>query len=99
MSKGEVGLDQYEVRKWDGWYWFITLALLAHASLTVLRALALRTSAGEKGGGPSACRLGAGARRNLDAPHRVGSATTPPGLDLELGTTPGTTPAPVRVAA
>jgi SRSO17 transposase len=34
-AKGEVGLDQYEVRKWTGWYRHITLALLAHAFLTV----------------------------------------------------------------
>jgi SRSO17 transposase len=47
-AKGEVGLDQYEVRKWDAWYRFITLALLAHASLTVLRSRALLT--GGKGG-------------------------------------------------
>ena len=32
-AKGEVGLDQYEVRKWDGWYRHITLAMLAHACL------------------------------------------------------------------
>jgi SRSO17 transposase len=37
-AKGEVGLDQYEVRSWHGWYRHITLALLAHAFLTVLRA-------------------------------------------------------------
>jgi SRSO17 transposase len=30
-AKGEVGLDQYEVRSWQGWYRHITLALLAHA--------------------------------------------------------------------
>ena len=24
-AKGEVGLDQYEVRKWTGWYRHITL--------------------------------------------------------------------------
>jgi SRSO17 transposase len=42
-AKGEVGLDQYEVRRWDAWYRFITLALLAHAYLTVLRARALLT--------------------------------------------------------
>jgi SRSO17 transposase len=35
-AKGEVGLDQYEVRSWQGWYRHITLALLAHAYLTVL---------------------------------------------------------------
>ena len=36
-AKGEVGLDQYEVRKWAGWYRHITLALLAHAYLAVIR--------------------------------------------------------------
>ena len=39
-AKGEVGLDQYEVRRWPGWYRHITLALLAHAYLTVTRAQA-----------------------------------------------------------
>ncbi len=37
-AKGEVGLDQYEVRTWTGWYRHITLALWAHAFLTVQRA-------------------------------------------------------------
>lgn len=37
-AKGEVGLDQYEVRSWAGWYRHITLAMLAHAYLTVVRA-------------------------------------------------------------
>ena len=32
-----MGLDQYEVRKWDGWYRHITLAMLAHAYLAVVR--------------------------------------------------------------
>ena len=36
-SKGDVGLDQYEVRSYDGWYKHITLACLAHAFLTVLK--------------------------------------------------------------
>jgi SRSO17 transposase len=39
-AKGEVGLDQYEVRGWRAWYRHITLALLAHAILVVLRAQA-----------------------------------------------------------
>ena len=39
-AKGEVGLDEYEVRKWQGWYRHITLSLLAHAYLTVTRATA-----------------------------------------------------------
>lgn len=37
-AKGEVGLDQYEVRNWTGWHRHITLALFAHAFLTVQRA-------------------------------------------------------------
>ncbi|MDP9381305.1 MAG: IS701 family transposase [Chloroflexota bacterium] len=36
-AKGECGLDEYEVRKWDAWHRHITLALLAHAFLTVIR--------------------------------------------------------------
>ncbi len=36
-AKGECGLDQYEVRHWQGWYRHITLALLAHAVLVTLR--------------------------------------------------------------
>ncbi len=48
-AKGEVGLDQYEVRKWTGWYRHITLALLAHAFLTVTRAQAVGSD-GQKGG-------------------------------------------------
>jgi SRSO17 transposase len=36
-AKGEVGLDEYEVRRWQNWYRHITLALLAHAFLAVTR--------------------------------------------------------------
>jgi SRSO17 transposase len=36
-AKGAVGLDEYEVRKWGAWYRHITLALLAHAYLAVIR--------------------------------------------------------------
>ena len=46
-AKGEVRLDQYEVRRWDGWYRHITLAMLAHAYLTVIRHQVLEP--GEKG--------------------------------------------------
>ena len=36
-GKSEVGLDEYEVRSWTGWYRHITLAMWAHAFLTVIR--------------------------------------------------------------
>jgi SRSO17 transposase len=47
-AKGEVGLDQYEVRRYEAWYRHITLCLLAHAFLEVTRATANATAA--KGG-------------------------------------------------
>ena len=37
-SKGERGMDHYEVRHWQGLYRHITLAMLAHAVLAVLQA-------------------------------------------------------------
>jgi SRSO17 transposase len=37
-AKGEVGLDHYQVRRYDAWYRHITLACWAHAFLTVTRA-------------------------------------------------------------
>jgi SRSO17 transposase len=43
-GKGEVGLDHYQVRRYDGWYRHMTLAMFAHAFLTATRA-----SAGKKG--------------------------------------------------
>jgi SRSO17 transposase len=48
-TKGEVGLDQYEVRVWSAWYRHITLALFAHAFRTVVRAQA-QLAAYEQGG-------------------------------------------------
>ena len=45
--RGQVGLDQYEVRKWDCWYRHITLAMLAQAFLSVIRHQAMEL--GEKG--------------------------------------------------
>jgi SRSO17 transposase len=51
QAKGEVGMDQYEVRTWEAWHRFITLCLLAHALLAVLRTRALADQAheGKKG--------------------------------------------------
>jgi SRSO17 transposase len=49
-AKGEVGLDQYEVRRWDAWHRHVTFALLAHAYLEATRLAAARE--GGKGGEP-----------------------------------------------
>lgn len=48
QAKGEVGMDHYEVRTWTAWHRFITLCLLAHSLLVILRAQA---QAGEGGDG------------------------------------------------
>ena len=42
-----MGLDQYEVRRWDGWYRHITLAMLAQAYPSVIKHQAMEP--GEKG--------------------------------------------------
>ncbi len=39
-AKQEVGLADYEVRSWTGWHRHITLSMLAHAVLAVVRKLA-----------------------------------------------------------
>jgi SRSO17 transposase len=49
QAKGEVGLDQYEVRKWEAWHRHATLCLLAHAYLVVMRRAARQEERGQKG--------------------------------------------------
>jgi SRSO17 transposase len=49
QAKGEVGLDQYEVRKWEAWHRHATLCLLAHAYLVVIRQAARREEFAKKG--------------------------------------------------
>jgi SRSO17 transposase len=40
-AKGQLGLDHYQVRTWTGWYRHMTLAIAAHAWLTVTAVLAV----------------------------------------------------------
>jgi SRSO17 transposase len=44
-AKNEVGLDQYQVRRYDAWYGHITLAMAAAAFLVVTRAVELAKGA------------------------------------------------------
>jgi SRSO17 transposase len=48
-AKGEVGLDHYEVRKWEAWHRHVTLCLLAHAFLAVTRRLAEEEGSPKRG--------------------------------------------------
>jgi SRSO17 transposase len=67
-AKGEVGLDQYEVRSWTGWHRHVTLAMLAHAYLAVVREAALGGSdAGRPGRGAAAADRAGGAAAGVAA--------------------------------
>jgi SRSO17 transposase len=47
-AKGEVGLDQHQVRRWRSWYRYTTLAMLAHAILAVIAARERECPIGER---------------------------------------------------
>jgi SRSO17 transposase len=53
-AKNEVGLDQYQVRRYDAWYRHITLALLAHAYLAVTAAIVPKDLVAASSRSPSA---------------------------------------------
>jgi SRSO17 transposase len=96
MGKGLVGLDQYEVRRWEPWYRYLTLSMLAHAFLCVLRARTLTVATeppaaeplpfGKGGSGsPRPAAHPARLRRNAPTTHRAGGASL--GVQSGLGTT------------
>jgi SRSO17 transposase len=64
-AKGECGLDNYEVRHWQGWYRHITLSMLAHAVLSVLRARGEKNS--RSAGAAQRTRTAPPAHRNVVA--------------------------------
>lgn len=70
-AKGEVGLDEYEVRRWDAWHRHMTLAMLAFAFLAVSRSEA-NLAAVAKGGSetrqPRSCMSEFKRRRGLACP-------------------------------
>jgi SRSO17 transposase len=67
-AKGEVGLDQYEVRSFSGWYRHVTLAMWASAFLSVIR---------EETGAEVAPKKG---RRNQDEPSSLAKFKASRGL-------------------
>jgi SRSO17 transposase len=56
-AKQEVGLAEYEVRSWTGWHRHVTLACLAHAFLTAVRACGHDPAEAALKGGPPAGSL------------------------------------------
>ena len=50
QAKGQVGLDHYQVRRYDAWYRHITLAMVANAFLAVMRVTTANAAAADTGG-------------------------------------------------
>ena len=83
QAKGLVGLDQYEVRSWQGWYRHITLALLAFAILTIAtKKGARRARPGARSTSRSPSRRSAASSSDSSGPPSIrgrGSPTSWPG--------------------
>jgi SRSO17 transposase len=95
QSKGEAGLDEYEVRGWPGWHHHVALALLAAAFL-----LTLQQDWGGKGaaadrapGQPPAARAPAPAQLDPRRPTRL--ARRYPAAQRPRQTLPCQTPSPL----
>lgn len=95
-AKGEVGLDQYEVRRWEAWYRYVTIALLAHAYLAVLK---FRASNRPKGGRQSDEPAGDRAGTRAVAANLAGSEASAAGAGLEHRSATGARAPLVVVAA
>lgn len=67
-AKQEVGLDEYEVRKYDAWYRYITLSLFAHAFLTVVRCKAALIKTAEQT--ESSARKTSARKKGVQSQHR-----------------------------
>ena len=85
-SKGEVGLDQYEVRSWVGWHRHITFAMLALAYLAAVRKGAIGGCGPEKPG------------RGLAAPDSSRGQAPDRRRDRQTLPRPGTAVSLVRMA-
>src|SRR5919206_181605 len=98
-AKGEVGLDQYEVRSWTGGHRHITLAMLAYAYLAAIRKAAAGGTGrrGSQGGAVAADGTGGAP---LDLASGVGSrAQCPGGFGVvALAATPSATRSPLPLA-
>ena len=70
QAKGEVGLDQYEVRSWVGWHRHVTLSMFALAYLDVIRHSAEQGAVGGCGPGKPPSGPAAAHRAGGQAAHR-----------------------------
>ena len=71
-GKGLTGLDEHQVRRWNSWYRWVTLAMLAAAVLTIAAAI-------ESARGPAAAGQIPLTRNEIA--HLLAAVTAPPGRD------------------
>ncbi len=96
LAKGEVGLDEYEVRTWVGWYRHITLAMFALAYLAVVRQHAEHV---QQKGSSHRKKSSVVSRRRAPAPHRARGAPPPVGRGVAPPPRPRRHPALVGLAS
>src|ERR671930_60656 len=78
-GKGQVGLDEYEVRSWPGWHHHVTLCLLANAFLLSLQQdWTTATEVGEKERRGRAGRLRAAGHPPASRARAARGAAPPP---------------------
>ena len=68
-GKGLTGLDQHQVRRWTSWHRWVTLAMLAHAFLTVITAAERRPTQPRRADPGHRERAPPPVRRPAAAPH------------------------------
>lgn len=101
QAKGEVGLDGYEVRSWIGWHRHVTLAMLALATLAVIRKAAVGgCGPGRPRRRPPAADRARGQAPALGARHPPGATTRrrPPMVSLAPTTSAARPPRPLAQA-
>lgn len=76
-AKNECGLDEYEVRRYVGWYRHITLAMLAHAFLAAMAAAAIERGPKKRHGPPCSPHRGRGPQAPGNLPDNANSPAPP----------------------
>ena len=90
-GKGLTGLDQHQVRQWKSWHRWVTLAMLAHAFLTVITAAERAATPTPAGLIPITVNELRTTLRRPAAATEPQPGTTPPMVDL-APTTPSQSP-------
>ncbi len=94
-GKGEVGMDQYEVRTWCGWYHQMAQSFMAHYFLMRLRLQLKKSPGADDGASPCTDRkCPSGRRRTLGEDPRDGRVLSTPELFRLLFTSQKDTEAP-----